>query len=127
LLFLAWAGQAYSLLNWDHAVDLGLQNERFTGDAAEQAWALESWGVAVADMIWCVPVGIVALVGILRRRVYGFAAGMLEFSIGVYFPLFFAFQRWDMFPGTVLLALFVFTLPSLIGIAGLLANRRFFE
>ena len=100
LLFLAWAGQAYSLLNWDHAVDLGLQNERFTGDAAEQAWALESWGVAVADMIWCVPVGIVSLAGILKRKVYGLAAGMLHLSIGVYFPLFFAFQRWQMFPGT---------------------------
>jgi len=32
-LFLGWGMQAYSLLNWNRAVDLGLQNERFTGDA----------------------------------------------------------------------------------------------
>jgi len=50
-LFLGWGMQAYSLLNWDGAVDLGLQNERFTCDAAERAWAQESWGVAMAGML----------------------------------------------------------------------------
>ncbi len=49
LLMVAWAMQAYSLLNWESAVALGIQNERLTGDAAERAWALESWGVAAAD------------------------------------------------------------------------------
>jgi len=127
LVFLGWGMQAYSLVNWDHAVDLGLQNERFTGDAAERAWALESWGVAMADMLWALPVGIVALVGILRNRLYGFAAGLMELSIGIYFPLFFAFQRWALFRGTVLFALLVWALPSLLGILGLWANREFFK
>ena len=36
-LFLGWGMQAYSLLNWDGAVDLGLQNERFSGGPAERA------------------------------------------------------------------------------------------
>ena len=92
-LFLGWGMQAYSLFNWDGALYLGLQNERFTGDAAERAWAQESWGVAMADMLWPLPIGIVALTGILRRRFYGFAAGLMELSIGIYFPLVFAFQR----------------------------------
>ena len=126
-LFLAWGMQAYSLFNWDSAVDLGLQNERFTGDAAERAWAKESWGLAVADMLWPLPIGIVALFGILRKRFYGFAAGLMELSIGVYFPLFFAFQRWPSYPETVFLAIILWTIPSLLGIIGLWVNREYFK
>jgi hypothetical protein len=123
-LFLGWGMQAYSLLNWDVAVDLGLQNERFTGDAAERAWAQESWGVAIADMLWPLPIGILALTGILQRRFYGFAAGLMEFSIGIYFPLVFAFQRWETYPETVVTAIFIWTIPSLLGIIGLWENRE---
>ena len=126
-LFLGWGMQAYSLLNWDVAVDLGLQNESFTGDAAERAWAQESWGVAIADMLWPLPIGIVALTGILRRRFYGFAAGLMELSIGIYFPLVFAFQRWETYPETVVVAIFLWTIPSLLGIIGLWVNRGYFE
>lgn len=127
LLFLAWGMQAYSLLNWDDAVDLGLQEDRFTGDAAERALAKESRGVAVADMLWPLPVGIVALAGILKRRFYGFAAGLMEFSIGVYFPIFYAFQRWATNPETVIVAIFMWMIPSLLGIIGLWANREYFK
>ena len=126
-LFLGWGMQAYSLLNWDVAVDLGLQNERFTGDAAERVWAQESWGVAIADMLWPFPIGIVALTGILRKRFYGFAAGLMELSIGVYFPLVFAFQRWTIYPETVIQAIILWTIPSLLGIIGLWVNREYFE
>ena len=128
LLFLVgWAGQAYSLINWDGAVDPGLQNERFTGDAVERAWAHESWGVAVADMLWGVPIGIIAFIGLLRKKFFGFAAGLMDFTIGVYFPLVFAFQRWTTYPGTVIVAIFLFAIPSLLGIIGLWANRTYFE
>lgn len=127
LFLLAWAGQAYSLFDWDGAVDLGLQNERFTGDAVERTWAHESWGVAMADMLWPVPIGIVALIGLLRKKFFGFAAGLMELSIGVYFPLVFAFQRWTSYPGTVIVAIFLFAISSLLGIIGLWANRTYFE
>jgi hypothetical protein len=126
-LFLGWGMQAYSLFNWDGALYLGLQNERFTGDAAERAWAQESWGVAMADMLWPLPIGIVALTGILRRRFYGFAAGLMELSIGIYFPLVFAFQRWATYPETVVVAIFLWTIPSLLGIIGLWENREYFD
>ncbi|WP_305064538.1 hypothetical protein [Methanococcoides sp.] len=89
---MAWFMQAYSLLNWDIAVDIGFQNERFTGDAVERTWAHEGWGVAVADMLWAMPLGIVALIGLLRKRSYGFAAGLMELSIGVYFHSFLHFR-----------------------------------
>lgn len=126
-LFLAWGMQAYSLLDWDGAVDLGLQDERFTGDAVEQAWAQESWGVAVADMLWPLPICIVALIGLLRKRLFGFAAGLMEFSIGVYFPLFYAFQRGAAYPGTVIAAICLWAIPSLLGVVGLWVNRECFE
>jgi hypothetical protein len=118
--------QAYSLLNWEGALALGFQNESFDGGPAERAWALESWGVAMADMLWPMPITIVALFGVLRARFFGFVFAMMAFSIGVYFPLFFAFQRWATFPGFVIVALTLFTLPCLLGIAGLWANRRVF-
>ena len=127
LLMVAWAMQAYSLLNWESAVALGIQNERLTGDAAERAWALESWGVAVADMLWALPITIVAIIGIIRGRFYGFIAGMMAYSIGVYFPLFFAFQRWATYPGTVITALVLFLVPSLLAIPILWTNRDRFQ
>jgi hypothetical protein len=126
-LFLGWGMQAYSLLNWDHAVTLGLQNERFSGGPAESAWAKESWGVAMADMIWPLPIGIVALIGIFRKRLYGLVTGSMELAIGVYFPLVFAFQRWSTFRGTVLTAIFLWVVPSLLGIIGLWVNRDCFR
>lgn len=126
LLMMAWAMQAYSLLNWESAVELGIQNERFTGDAAERAWAMESWGLAVADMLWPLPITLVGLMGIIRGRFYGFVAGMMSFSIGVYFPLFFAFQRWATYQGTAIMALALFAVPSLLAILTLWANRDAF-
>ena len=84
LQLLAWAMQAISLLNWDRAVDLGLQNDRFTADAAEQARAKSDWGIVAADVVWPLPIAIVALVGLLQSRFYSFATGLMEFAIGVY-------------------------------------------
>ncbi len=126
LVLLGMAMQAYSLIDWDGAVDLGLQNERFTGDAVERAWATESWGVAMADMLWLLPLSVVAFVGLLRRRPYGYAAALMALSCGTYFPLVFAFQRWATYPETALAALVVWTVPSLVAIAGLWTNRRWF-
>lgn len=127
VLLCAWSMQAYSLLNWDGAVDLGLQNERFTGDPTEEAWALESWGVAVADLLWALPITVVAFVGLLRKRFFGLGFGLMAFSIGVYFPIVFALQRWDTFQSTAIVAVVFFTVPSLLGVVGLLATRSWFE
>jgi hypothetical protein len=126
-LLTAWLGQAYSLFDWEGAVEIGLQNERFTGDPAEQAWALESWGVAMADMLWPLPLTVLALIGVWRKRFWGFACALMALSIGVYFPLFFAFQRWNTFPGTAIVAVVYWSVPALVGLAGLWANRDAFS
>lgn len=127
LVMLGMFMQAYSLLNWDHAVELGFQNERFSEDPVESAWALESWGVAVADMLWLLPITVVALIGILRRRFFGFSTGLMACSVGIYFPLVFAFQRWQTQPGTVTVAFVLWVVPSLLAISGLWVNRGWFR
>ena len=118
--------QTFSLINWDKAVDLGLQNDRFTGDSVEQAWALESWGVALADILWALPIGIVSLFGLLRKKFYGYSAGLMELAIGVYWPAVFAFQRWNVYQETAMLALILWVPVSLLGIGGLWFNRAIF-
>jgi len=125
--FLAWFMQAYSLINWEGAIKLGVQNESFSGDAAERALANVERGIALADMVWPLPIAVVASIGLLRKKLIGFVAGMMEFAICVYFPLFFAFQRWSTHRDVVLGALFLFAIPSLLGIVGLWANRTYFE
>jgi hypothetical protein len=127
VLLTAWLGQAYSLFNWENAVEIGLQNESFTSDPVERAWALESWGVAMADMLWPLPLTVMALIGVWRKRFWGFACSLMALSIGVYFPIFFAFQRWNTFRGTAVVALVYWSVPALLGLAGLWANRRWFS
>lgn len=129
LLFtmLAWIMQAYSLIDWEGALNLGLQNESFSGSPLEQALANVEKGIALADMVWALPITIIALVGILRMSMMGMVAGMMDFAICVYFPIFFAFQRWDSHRETALAALILFALPSLLGIMALWQNRKLFK
>ena len=126
LTMLAWIMQSYSLINWEGAISLGIQNESFSGDQVEQTLANVERGIALADIFWALPLTIIALIGVLRKRLIGFIAGMMDFAICVYFPLFFAFQRWDSHRDVVLAALMLFALPSLLGILGLWTNRKLF-
>ena len=126
LTLLAWIMQVYSLINWEGAITLGIQNESFNGDQVEQALANVEWGIAMADIFWALPLTIIAIIGVLKKRMIGFIAAMMNFAICVYFPLFFAFQRWDSHLMTVIAALMLFALPSLLGILGLWTNRKLF-
>jgi hypothetical protein len=127
LICLAWIMQAYSLYNWESAVRHGLQNGNFLGDAAEKLWAQKEKGEAIADLIWPLPLTIIALVGILKKRFFGFIAAMMTFAICVYFPLFYIFQIWDSYRETAMAAMLLWGIPSVLGIAGLWANRRTFS
>ncbi|MHA2031335.1 MAG: hypothetical protein ACW99A_09635 [Candidatus Kariarchaeaceae archaeon] len=127
LLFIGMGGQMYSLLDWDNAVDLGLQNERLSGDLPEKTWAEAAKSEAKADMIWFLPILIFAFIGVIRRQFFGFTTAMMSFGIGVYFTLIFAFSRWDTYRETVYQAFAVFTIPSLLGIIGLWYNREYFD
>ena len=91
LIFLAWIMQAYSLINWEHAVKLGLQNGSFKGDELDVALAKKEKGEAIADLLWALPLNIIAFYGILKRRFVGFVAAMMLFAVCIYFPLFYLF------------------------------------
>jgi hypothetical protein len=123
---LAWIMQSYSLIDWEGAIQLGVQNESFSGDPVEKALANVEWGIAMADILWALPLTIIALIGVLKKKLYGLVTAMMDFAICVYFPLFFAFQRWDSHRDIVLTALILFALPSLLGILGLWTNRKVF-
>jgi hypothetical protein len=125
LIFFAWTMQAYSLLDWEGAVKLGLQNDSFTGSAAERVLADVERGIAKADIFWVLPITIVALIGLLQKKFIGFVAAMMVFAICVYFPLFYAF-RVHMSFDIVLVAIFLWAVPSLLGIIGLWMNRKLF-
>jgi hypothetical protein len=122
LIFLAWLMQAYSLFDWEGAIKLGVQDESFTGDAAERAIADVERGIAIADILWALPITIVAFIGLLRKKFIGFVAAMMVYAVCVYFPLFYAF-RVSMDFDIVLAAIFLWAIPSLFGIIGLWTNR----
>lgn len=71
LICIAWIMQFYSVMNWDNAVKLGLQNGSFKGDPIAQLLVRKEWGEAIADLFWPLPLTIIALVGIMRRTVIG--------------------------------------------------------
>jgi len=126
LIFLAWLMQIYSLISWEGAVNLGLQNESFVGDNVERALADVERGVAIADILWALPLSIAALIGLLRRKFWGFMAAMMVFAICVYFPLFYVFRE-STNVNIVIAVLCLWALPSLLGIYGLWLNRELFN
>jgi hypothetical protein len=126
LTFLAWLMQTYSLLDWEGAVKFGVQNESFTGDAVERAIADVERGVAIADIIWALPITIIAFIGLLRKKFIGFVAAMMVFAVCVYFPLFYTFRESMNFD-IVLAAIILWAIPSLLGVIGLWSNRKLFE
>ena len=127
LAFLGWIMQAYSLFNWEGALKLGLQNGSFNGNELEQALAKKEMGEAIADMLWPLPIAVVAIIGLLKSKFIGFVASMMEFAICVYFPLFYVFQLRDTYPDTAIGAVILWGIPSLLGIICLWANRKYFK
>ncbi len=126
LIFLAWIMQGYSLINWESAVELGLQNGSFTGNELDKALANKEKGEAIADLLWALPIAIIAFWGLIKKKLIGFIASMMEFAICIYFPLFYIFQLWNTYFETAMAAVILWGIPSLLGIIGLWANRKTF-
>lgn len=126
LICLAWLMQLYSLIDWEGAVKLGVQNESFTGDLAERAIADVERGVAIADILWALPITIIAFAGLLRKKFIGFIAAMMAFAVCIYFPLFYIFRESTSFD-IVLVVILLWAVPSLLGIYGLWMNRSLFN
>jgi len=128
LSLLAWIMQAYSLFDWEGAVKLGLQNSSFNGDAVEQTIAVKERGEAIADLLWVLPINVLAFIGLVNKKFFGFVAAMMTFAICVYFPLFYVFQLWKTIHfETAISAIILWGIPSLLGIFGLWSNRKIFN
>ena len=127
LTFLAWIMQVYSLLDWENAVKFGLQNGSFNGNDLDKLLATKEKGEAIADLIWVLPINIIAFIGLFRKKLFGFVAAMMVFAICVYFPLFYIFQIWNTHLETVLFAILLWAIPSILGIVGLWMNRELFK
>ena len=125
LIFLAWIMQAYSLINWAGAVELGLQENLFTGEGVAHSLADVERGIAIADLLWALPLTIIAFWGIIKKKLIGFVVSFMVFAICVYFPLFYLF-RSSMLLETKVLAIIIWALPSLLGIIGVWTNKSIF-
>lgn len=126
LVFIAWLMQLYSLIDWEGAIKLGVQGNSFTGDLAERALADVERGVAIADIVWALPITIIAFVGLVRKKFIGFIAALMTFAICVYFPLFYIFRE-STSSEIVLVVIFLWAVPSLLGIYGLWMNKHLFH
>ena len=122
---IAWLMQMYSLIGWEAAIKLGVQDDSFTGDITERAMADIERGIAIADILWALPITIIAFIGLLRGKFIGFIAAMMTFAICVYFPLFYIFRESTSFD-ILLAVVFLWAVPSLLGIYGLWINRNLF-
>lgn len=124
LISLAWIMQAISLYDWEAAFKLGLQNGSFEGDILDQVIATKEKGEAIADLIWALPLTIIAFVGLMEKKLFGFITAMMTFAICIYFSLFYIFQLWDTFIETAMGAVILWGFPSIIGMIGLWVNRE---
>ena len=126
LILLAWIMQAYSLIDWEGALALGLQENSFLGSNVDIALAGISRGLGIADMIWGVPLSIIGIAGLIKRNFAGYITTVMLFSICIYFPLFFVFQKWATHMDTAILAIALWLIPSAIALFGLIKRRDYF-
>ena len=131
--------QSLSFFAWDYALSLGLQEDSpRSADMVERTIGAMSWGEVGADVLVQTTLIILALIGILRRRLYGFVAGVTQATIWIYVTLMVPLQRiglydWGVVPdlsraryvGPVMIILA--GVPGVIMLICLVSNRRFFE
>ncbi|UCG88421.1 MAG: hypothetical protein JSW71_07730, partial [Gemmatimonadota bacterium] len=103
-LFITIFGQALSLVSWDTAFSLGLQEDSpHSADIVERMMVAISWGEAGTDVLVQGILLVMVLTGILRRRQFGFLAGIGQAIIWIYVTLLVTLQRialynWDLVP-----------------------------
>ncbi len=130
-------GQALSLLSWNTAVRLRLQEDSQTStDPVERTIGAMSQGEAIADVIVQGSLVVIAFAGILFRHPAGFVAGIAQGVIWVYVTLLVLAQRWMLFRWGVVndrarlkhvaLPMVLFAgMPGVLIIVCLIANREF--
>jgi hypothetical protein len=82
-LILFIVGQGGAVVAYDSVAELGLQEPR---DTIDPVIAVINRGIALADIIIGVPLFILAVFGLWRRRFWGVVASWMAFGINLYWP-----------------------------------------
>lgn len=138
-LFVTLFGQALSILSWDTALSLGLQDDSpHSDDIVERMMMAISWGEAGADVLVQGTLIILTVVGIFLRRRFGYVAGVGLAIIWIYVTFLItlesiALHTWGLVPDLSraqhvgpLIGVLV-GIPGVVSLVCLMANRAFFE
>ena len=131
--------QGLSFFAWDAAFSLGFQEDsRNSTDIVERTIGAMSWGETGADVLVQGTLIILTLIGILRRRQFGFVTGVTLTTIWIYVTLMIPLQRiglynWGVVPdlsraklvGPLMVA--GRGIPGVISLMCLIANRDYFN
>ena len=132
-------GQAVSLISWDTAISLGLQEDSpHTADMVTKMMVAVSWGESGADVIVQGSLIILTIVGIFLRRRFGFVTGIMLAGIWIYVTFLIILQRISLYKwGLVsdlsrvnqiwLLMIVAAGIPSIVFLVCLLQNHEFFS
>jgi len=138
LIFTLFA-QALSFFAWDAAYSLGLQEDsRHSADVVERAMAAMSWGEAGADVFVQGSLILLTLIGIWKRRPFGFVCGVTLATIWIYMTFVIPLQRIGLYRWGVAadlsraqyvttLMIVLIGLPGVLSLICLTANRAFFR
>lgn len=133
-LFVAGGGQALSLVDWDLAFRLHLQeNDQHSTNLVQRVLAQVEWGVCVADVFLTLPLFAVGLAGVILRRRWGMIAGMMAAICWIYMFVAYTAQRcglvfrggigqWSDYAGIIGAFALLCLVPCLLIIWGLAAN-----
>lgn len=130
--------QGLSLLNWDAALSIRLQEDsRTSEDPVEKTIGAMSQGEACADVIVQGTLVILTCAGIFLRHPIGWVAGMAQGVLWIYVTFLVLFQRWMFFRWGVVkdlarlkqvgpIMVLAGGVPGVAMIVCLVANRGFF-
>ena len=84
LLIFLLLGQTFSLINYDWAVSVGLQESETEISRLGIAWAKS---FALADTVAYIPLLIAGIIGMVKRTRWGFFAMFASLAMSVYWPI----------------------------------------
>lgn len=137
-LLVAGGGQLLSLIDWDLARRLQLQeNDPNSPDLVQRILAQVEWGVCVADVLLTLPLFAVGLAGVVLRRRWGMIAGMMAAICWIYMFAAYTAQRWALvvrggigqwsdYAGVIGAFALLCLIPCLLIVWGLGANADWF-
>jgi hypothetical protein len=79
-------GQTLAVFNYDLVASWGLQDPR---SLIDPAIVEGNRGIALADTIILLPLFVIAILGLLKRKIYGLITSLLAFGISLYWPVVF--------------------------------------